>query len=85
MAKHLTYRQVADSLAMKIRRGQLKEGRLLAAKVLMDEYGVPISVINRAFEILRARNLTRAVTGQGTFVSYQKPQDKETDEEDSSS
>jgi DNA-binding GntR family transcriptional regulator len=63
----LAYLQVADDLAARIGRGELK-GRMPAERDLAAEYGVAYGTIRRAMEVLRERGLVESVHGRGTFV-----------------
>jgi GntR family transcriptional regulator len=66
----LAYMQVADDIAGRIERGELRSGdRLPPERELADDYGVSYDTIRRAAEVLRERGLIRTVHGKGTFVA----------------
>lgn len=69
--RHLTYKEIADDLAERIRAGE--EGyrpgdQLPSYKALADLYSVSISTASRAYGLLQDRGLTESVVGRGTFV-----------------
>jgi GntR family transcriptional regulator len=66
----LAYVQVADHVAGRIERGELRSGdRLPPERELATDYGVSYDTIRRAAEVLRERGLIRTVHGKGTFVA----------------
>jgi GntR family transcriptional regulator len=66
----LAYMQVADDIAGRIERGELRPGdRLPPERELAGDYGVSYDTIRRAAEVLRERGLIRTVHGKGTFVA----------------
>ena len=66
----LAYLQVANDVAARIERGELKSGdRLAPERELAADYGVSYDTIRRAAEVLRERGLIRTVHGKGTFVA----------------
>jgi GntR family transcriptional regulator len=66
----LAYVQVADDIAGRIGRGELRSGdRLPPERELADDYGVSYDTIRRAAEVLRERGLIQTVHGKGTFVA----------------
>lgn len=65
----LVYMVVANHIASKIERGDLKPGQRLPSELdLSDQYGVARMTIRRAMKELRERGLIRSVHGKGTFV-----------------
>jgi GntR family transcriptional regulator len=66
----LAYMQVADDIAGRIERRELRQGdRLPPERELAGDYGVSYDTIRRAAEVLRERGLIRTVHGKGTFVA----------------
>jgi GntR family transcriptional regulator len=66
----LAYVQVADDIAGRIERGELRPGdRLPPERELATDYGVSYDTIRRAAQVLRERGLIRTVHGKGTFVA----------------
>ncbi|MEV4016770.1 winged helix-turn-helix domain-containing protein [Nonomuraea angiospora] len=65
----LVYMVVADHIAAKIERGDLKPGQRLPSELdLAGQYGVARMTIRRAMKELRDRGLIRSVHGKGTYV-----------------
>jgi len=66
----LEYMRVADAIAGKISKGELKPGdKLPAEDDTAAEYGVAYSTARRAMKELRDRGLIETVWGKGTFVT----------------
>lgn len=66
----LLYVQVADHIADRIERGELRPGqRLPSERDLAVEYEVAYLTMRRATRVLRERGLVRTIHGKGTFVS----------------
>jgi DNA-binding LacI/PurR family transcriptional regulator len=64
------YRQVAQSIGQRIRRGELKSGaRLASIDDLAEGYGVTKITIRRAFLELKSEGLIYTRPAQGTYVS----------------
>ncbi|MGX1909834.1 winged helix-turn-helix domain-containing protein [Streptomyces phaeochromogenes] len=65
------YMQVADHLAERITKGDLRPGaRLLGERDLAEEYGVANLTARRAVRELRERGLVVTLPAKGTFVAY---------------
>lgn len=66
----LTYRQIADDIAERIRRGEYPSGSALPSyRALADMYSVSVSTAQAAVRLLRERGLTRTELGRGVFVA----------------
>ena len=66
----LTYRQIAEDIAERIRRGEYPAGTALPSyRALADMYGVSVSTAQAALRVLRERGLTRTELGRGVFVA----------------
>lgn len=66
----LVYVQVADWIADRIERGELRPGdKLPAERDLAAEIGVGYMTVRRAMRLLRERGLIVSVVGRGTFVA----------------
>ena len=69
----LEYMRVADAIAGKISRGELKPGdKLPSEPATAEEYEVAYSTARRAMQELRDRGLIESIWGKGTFVTGQK-------------
>jgi GntR family transcriptional regulator len=67
---HLTYRQIADDLAARIKAGEYPSGTTLPSyKQLADIYSVSISTAARAVGLLHDRGLVYGEPGRGVFVA----------------
>lgn len=65
----LEYMRVADGIAARINRGDLKPGdKLPREQVIADEHQVAYSTARRAMKELRDRGLIETIWGKGTFV-----------------
>lgn len=65
------YMQVADHIAERIAKGELRSGaRLLGERDLAEEYGVANLTARRAVRELRERGLVVTLPAKGTFVAY---------------
>lgn len=65
------YMQVADHIAERIAKGELRPGaRLLGERDLAEEYGVAHLTTRRAMRELRERGLVVTLPAKGTFVAY---------------
>ncbi|MCZ4508863.1 winged helix-turn-helix domain-containing protein [Streptomyces sp. ActVer] len=65
------YMQVADHIAERIAKGELRPGaRLLGERDLAEEYGVANLTARRAVRELRERGLVVTLPAKGTFVAY---------------
>ncbi|MFE3452781.1 GntR family transcriptional regulator [Nonomuraea sp. NPDC059194] len=70
----LVYLVVANHIAAKIERGDLKPGQRLSSELdLSEQYGVARMTIRRAIRELRERGLIRSVHGKGTYVQHPEP------------
>ena len=66
----LVYIQVADWIAGRIARGELKPGhKLPAERDLAAQIGVAYMTVRRAMRELRDRGLIVTVVGRGTFIA----------------
>lgn len=69
----LVYVAIADDIAGKIERGELRPGaRLPAENDLAAEYGAARMTISRAIRELRRRGLVHTIIGKGTYVAGQQ-------------
>jgi GntR family transcriptional regulator len=69
--RNLTYREIADDLAARIRAGEVgyKPGdQLLSLTRLAALYSVSVSTASRAMGLLHDRGLVESVVGRGVFV-----------------
>jgi GntR family transcriptional regulator len=65
------YKEIADRLAIRIRRGELSSGsRLPGEHVLAENYDVSRSTIRQALAELQQAGLIETWTGAGSFVRY---------------
>ena len=63
------YLQIADQLRAAINDGTHAPGdKLPSARELKDQFGVSITTVQNAFNVLSSEGLTYAVPGRGTFV-----------------
>nr|WP_315206368.1 PLP-dependent aminotransferase family protein [uncultured Albidiferax sp.] len=70
----VTTTSIAESLAQKIRDGQLSAGEKLPAhRVLAQRLGVPIATVGRAYARLEQQGLATARVGDGTYVRALSP------------
>jgi DNA-binding GntR family transcriptional regulator len=65
---HMSYADIADDLAARIRDGRLPPGTQLHYQKLADEYGCPRSRIKLAMARLLTLGVVEYVQGVGTFV-----------------
>lgn len=64
------YLQLADILATRIERGELRPNRPVPSEAtLQQEYGVARGTVRHAVAVLRERGLVVTVPGRGTFVA----------------
>lgn len=64
------WQRVADAVAERIASGDLRQGdRVPSVHELADTYGVSRGTARHALADLKARGLTVALTGLGTFVA----------------
>lgn len=69
MPVKLTYRQIADDLTERIRRGQYKPGEQLPSYTeLAGLYSVSLATVARAYALLRDRGTVESAAGRGMFV-----------------
>lgn len=67
----LQSQRVAESIADKIREGELKHGERLSSEAeLAKQYGVARGTMRSALGILKAQNLVQTRPGVGSFVAY---------------
>ncbi|MFG3330506.1 winged helix-turn-helix domain-containing protein [Streptomyces tendae] len=65
------YMQMADHIAERISKGELRPGaRLPGERDLAEEYGVAHLTARRATRELRERGLVVTLPAKGTFVAY---------------
>ena len=65
------YMQMADHIAERITKGELRPGaRLPGERDLAEEYGVAHLTARRATRELRQRGLVVTLPAKGTFVAY---------------
>lgn len=70
----LVYMQIADWIAGRIERGDLRPGaRLPAERDLAAEVGVDYMTVRRATQVLLDRGLIVTVVGRGTYVAVRSP------------
>jgi DNA-binding GntR family transcriptional regulator len=68
------YRQLAEVLRDRMRRGDLRPGqRVPSEKDLHDEFGLARETIRRALAVLRLEGLIEVRHGHGTFVLEAPP------------
>lgn len=66
----MTYREIADDLDARIRRGEYAPGtRLPTVPELCGLYDVSESTMTRVLAILRDRGLVTTVQGRGVYVT----------------
>ena len=65
---HISYTEIADDLAARIRDGRLPPGAQLHYQQLADEFGCPRSRIKLAMARLLTLGVVEYVQGVGTFV-----------------
>lgn len=69
MPARMTYRDIADDLAARIKAGEYKPGdKLPTYPQLADLYSVSYATAQRAITTLRDRGLARGEPGRGVFV-----------------
>ncbi len=65
----LSYRQVADDLTARIRRGEYQPGHAIPSyRELAALYSVSVSTASRAVALLRDRGLVIGIPGRGVYV-----------------
>ncbi|MEV4224761.1 winged helix-turn-helix domain-containing protein [Nonomuraea sp. NPDC049725] len=70
----LVYMVVANHIAGRIDRGELRPGQRLPSELdLAAQYGVARMTVRRAMKELRERGLIRSVHGKGTYVQQPAP------------
>ncbi|MEU0564562.1 GntR family transcriptional regulator [Nonomuraea sp. NPDC005983] len=70
----LVYMVVANHIAARIERGELKPGQRIPSELdLAEQYGVARMTVRRALKELRERGLIRSVHGKGTYVQQPNP------------
>lgn len=74
MPRRLTYRQIADDLATRIRAGEYEPGQQLPTyKEVGELYDVSEATAYRAMSLLIDRGLAVGEQGRGTFVVEESP------------
>jgi DNA-binding GntR family transcriptional regulator len=64
------YRQIAEVIAARIERGELRPNRPIPSeKQLVGEFGVTRNTVRHAVAVLRERGLVFTVPQRGTFVA----------------
>jgi GntR family transcriptional regulator len=67
------YKQVADHIAARIERGELRPAtRLPGERDLAEEYGVALGTARRAIRDLRDRELVITLPAKGTYIRAPK-------------
>ena len=75
MPRHLTYRQIADDIAARIRTGDYPPAaRIPSYQQLARLYDVSISTAQRAVLVLQERGLVYGEPGRGVFVQDDRSQ-----------
>lgn len=75
MPRHLTYRQIADDIAARIRAGDYPPAaRIPSYQQLARLYDVSISTAQRAVLVLQERGLVYGQPGRGVFVQDDQSQ-----------
>ena len=75
MPRHLTYRQIADDIATRIRTGHYQpSSRIPSYQQLARLYDVSISTAQRAVLVLQERGLVYGEPGRGVFVRDDRSQ-----------
>ncbi|GAB3972754.1 hypothetical protein GCM10029978_050600 [Actinoallomurus acanthiterrae] len=70
------YKQVADHIAGRIERGELRAAtRLPGERDLATEYGVALGTARRAIRDLRERQLVITLPAKGTYIRAPKKDD----------
>ena len=68
------YEQVADHIEARIRAGEIPPGaRLPGEQALRQEYGIALSTVRKAMELLRQRGLVVTRPANGSFVVREMP------------
>jgi len=68
------YEQVAEHIEARIRAGEIPLGaRLPGEQALRQEYGVALSTVRKAMQLLRERELVVTRASLGTFVRREIP------------
>ncbi|MGI5515311.1 GntR family transcriptional regulator [Streptomyces sp. CA-106131] len=63
------YRQLAEILKARIKRGDWQDGRPIASETrLVQEYGLARSTVRRAIAVLVEEHVVWTVQGRGTYV-----------------
>lgn len=71
------YRQLADILKARIKRGDWTEGRPIPSETrLVQEYGLARSTVRRSIAVLVEEGVVWTVQGRGTYVG-QPPEDEQ--------
>ena len=66
----MTYREIADDLAARIKAGEWKPGEMIpSTQDVADSYGVSEATAYRALSLLVDRGVVRGEVGRGRFVS----------------
>lgn len=66
----LSYRQVADDLEARIKRGEYEPGTAIPSyRELAELYSVSVSTASRAVALLRDRGVVIGVPGRGVYVA----------------
>ena len=68
------YELVADHIEARIRAGEIPLGaKLPGEQALRQEYGVALSTVRKAMDLLRKRELVTTRPSKGTFVKREIP------------
>lgn len=70
MPRRMTYREIADDLAARIKHGDYKPGEALPSYTeLARLYSVSVSTAARVYVVLNERGATYGEPGRGVFVA----------------
>jgi DNA-binding GntR family transcriptional regulator len=73
LVAELEYMRVADAIAQRIAKGELRPGARLPGNIaLAEEYGVAVGTARKALRVLQDRGLIETLWGKGTFVKEQE-------------
>ena len=71
MPRHMTYRQIADDIAVRISTGEYPAAsKIPSYQQLAHLYSVSISTAQRAVLVLQERGLVYGEPGRGVFVHH---------------
>lgn len=74
--REFPYRQLAAILRARIKDGTYRPGKPIPSLThLTGEYGLALTTVRRAIDILEEEGLVERIAGRGTFVT--RPQDRD--------